>query len=187
MGYNDSFSKANSIEALIEKLNKSLESGNFEKTEIPLIYQIKGKIMPGVYCFYEEAKDYIIGASVDCLVICKDQALCTYDEVERIFEDDAVYKPVEKLPLFKHLQSLDKNKTKLKAFNKTMELLKKHGVDADTFDLRGEYWTSEKSHRDDGIAYSFENHQELVYQKAGTDRCFARFMWRPDAEIISTY
>lgn len=128
MGYNDSFSKANSIESLIEKLNKSLESGNFEKTEIPLIYQIKGKIMLGVYCFYEEAKDYIIGASIDCLVICKDQALCTYDEVERIFEDDAVYKPVEKLPLFKHLQFLDKNKTKLKAFNKTMELLKKHGV-----------------------------------------------------------
>ena len=37
------------------------------------------------------------------------------------------------------------SKAKLKAFNKTMELLKKHGVDADTFDLRGEYWTSEKS------------------------------------------
>ncbi len=187
MDYNDSFSKANSVKEFIAKINNSLKSGNFEKTEIPLIYQVKGKIMLGIDCFYEEVKDYIIGASVNFLVICKDQALCSYDEVERMFDYDAVYKPAEKLPLLKQLQALDKNKAKLKAFNKTMELLKKHGVDADTFDLRGEYWTSEKSHQGDGVAYSFENHQELVYQKAGTNRCFARLMWRPEAKIISTY
>ena len=187
MDYNDFLTKTDSAKEFIARINKSLKSGRFEKTEIPLIYQINGKVMFGINCFYEKAKGHIIGASVGLLVICKDQAVCNYDEVERIFDYDSIYKPEEKLPSLKQLQTLDKNKARLKTFNKTMEFLKKHGVDADVFDFRGDYWTSEKSHTDDGIAYSFENHQEQVYQKAGTDKCYARLMWRPCTQIIDTY
>lgn len=176
--------KTYSAEDFCSKVVKSLKAGTVEKTELPLVYNIEGKLMFAASDYIEDAKDYILGAAIGSVVIAKNQVVCDYHELQRLKEISTLQLSEADLLSVDEFKVLEARKWCIGTFNEVMKFLQKRGVADEPLDENGDYWTRDKATESYGLAYSLKNHYESACGKFVGDACYARLIWKMSSPVI---
>ena len=144
------------------------------ETPLAIAYVINQKIEIYPYLDLDKISN-VLGVVVDTVVISKQQLKDSIYQFPWLVEENPVRRKVPHLPSFKVMETLVYAE---EAFNETIYILRKNGVQADFLDVDGAYWLNEKYSSSEGYIYSVVDKNCFLDNKNNDDAYYIRLVWR---------
>lgn len=143
------------------------------ETPLAIAYVVNQKIEIYPYLDLDKISN-VLGVVVDTVVISKQQLKDSIYQFSWLVEENPVKHKVPHLPSFEVMETLVYAE---EAFNETIDILRKNGVQADFFDVDGAYWLNVRYSSSEGYIYSVADKDCFLDSKNNDDAYYIRLVW----------
>lgn len=150
-----------------------MEKTSVFTTPLPLVYA-KEKEMEFVSALDLSKLDTLVGIKLEKFTLSLKQNKVSWYDAYWLIERNNALRKTPRLPDEVDCQELVRCREQI---NATLEILRKHEVDADLLDFNGIYWLRTEFSRVKSYAFLFNERLNTLRDKFDASSCYARVIW----------